>query len=82
MPRISDLDGIKIYMYYEDHNPPHFHAIVGSREMVVGIQPVVILAGKLPAKMSKKVLAWATVHAAALMENWNRMQNGNEPNEI
>jgi hypothetical protein len=82
MPKISEFDGIAIYMYYEDHNPPHFHVISGGREALVGIHPVGILAGGLSGKMNKKVLAWARVHVAALMENWNRMQDGDEPEKI
>jgi Domain of unknown function (DUF4160) len=27
MPRLSEFYGIAIYMYFADHNPPHFHAI-------------------------------------------------------
>lgn len=30
MPRISSFFGIVIYMYFKDHNPPHFHAIYGE----------------------------------------------------
>lgn len=30
MPRISEFFGIFIYFYFEDHNPPHFHAIYGE----------------------------------------------------
>ena len=26
MPEISLFYGIRITMYYDDHNPPHFHA--------------------------------------------------------
>jgi hypothetical protein len=26
MPLISEFNGIKIYMYLNDHSPPHFHA--------------------------------------------------------
>ncbi|MBR1656884.1 MAG: DUF4160 domain-containing protein [Synergistaceae bacterium] len=26
MPEISRFYGIRIYMYYDEHNPPHFHA--------------------------------------------------------
>ena len=27
MPRISEFYGILIYMYYQDHAPPYFHAL-------------------------------------------------------
>jgi hypothetical protein len=30
-------------MYYNDHNPPHFHAIYGREEAVIGIDPVTLL---------------------------------------
>ncbi|MHC4473302.1 MAG: DUF4160 domain-containing protein, partial [Planctomycetota bacterium] len=26
MPRISEFFGIAVYMYFDDHSPPHFHA--------------------------------------------------------
>jgi hypothetical protein len=32
MPRISEFFGVLIYMYYNDHAPPHFHAEYGGRE--------------------------------------------------
>jgi hypothetical protein len=32
MPEISRYFGISIRMYFDDHNPPHFHAIYGNRE--------------------------------------------------
>lgn len=82
MPLISSFNGIAIYMYYEDHNPPHFHAISSGREAVVGIDPIAVLAGSLSGKINSKVLAWERVHAAALMVNWNRMRNGDKPSKI
>lgn len=30
VPRLSEFYGIVIYMYFSDHNPPHFHAIYGK----------------------------------------------------
>jgi len=32
MPEISRFYGIVIRMFYDDHNPPHFHAFYGSDE--------------------------------------------------
>jgi hypothetical protein len=34
MPRISIFFGIVIYMYYDDHSPPHFHAMHEGLEAV------------------------------------------------
>lgn len=30
MPEICLFRGIRITMYYSDHNPPHFHAMYGN----------------------------------------------------
>ncbi len=38
MPRISFFLGISIYMYYDDHNPPHFHAIYNEYATKVDIK--------------------------------------------
>ena len=35
MPEISRFYGIVIYMFYNDHNPPHFHMEYGEYKAVV-----------------------------------------------
>lgn len=37
MPRLSFFYGIAIYLYYEDHPPPHIHARYGGDEAKVDI---------------------------------------------
>lgn len=72
MPRISEFYGIAIYMYYEDHEPPHFHAIYGSREALIGIGSGEVLRGTLPGRALQLVLDWSRMHAAELRSNWDR----------
>jgi len=48
MPEVSRFFGISIRMYFDDHNPPHFHAIYGDAETEVGISPVALLRGRFP----------------------------------
>jgi Domain of unknown function (DUF4160) len=69
MPRISEYYGIAIYMYYEDHPPPHFHAIYGDFEAVFGIQTEEILEGKLRALSLVK--EWVRLHQGDLLEDWD-----------
>ena len=38
MPEISLFCGIRITMFYSDHNPPHFHAEYGGCKALVDIQ--------------------------------------------
>ena len=42
MPEISLFYGIRITMYWSDHNPPHFHAEYGNNKAVVLIDEGII----------------------------------------
>jgi len=48
MPEVSRFFGISVRMYYDDPNPPHFHAIYGGDEVEVRIEPLAVLRGGLP----------------------------------
>ena len=37
MPEISLFRGIRITMYYSDHNPPHFHAEYAGHKCLVDV---------------------------------------------
>lgn len=45
MPEICRFYGIIIRMYYDDHNPPHFHAQYGSDQATVAISTLAVIAG-------------------------------------
>ncbi|GDX86007.1 hypothetical protein LBMAG43_20490 [Methylococcaceae bacterium] len=50
MPEISQFLGIVIYMYFEEHNPPHFHVKYNEHNAVMDIQALNILAGSFTCK--------------------------------
>jgi len=37
-------------MYFDDHNPPHFHALYGDDEPWINIKTLAILSGRLPSR--------------------------------
>lgn len=78
MPLVSEFFGIKIYMYWADHFPMHFHAHYKNAKAIVSIEDVSILKGALPAKQLKLVLAWCEIHKKKLTQNWNSAQKNNE----
>jgi phosphomannomutase len=45
MPEISRFYGIIIAMFYEDHNPPHFHAHYSGDQVVIKIDDFTVLGG-------------------------------------
>jgi len=76
MPLISEFNGLKIYMYYNDHYPPHFHVRGGGYAALMAINGGDIIEGNLPSNLIKLVKRWLIMHTSELMDNWDRAQKG------
>lgn len=76
MPPISSFFGIVIYMYFKDHNPPHFHAIYGEFSAEIGIKDFALIEGNLPPRAMALVIEWAAQHQNELLDNWAAMSQG------
>lgn len=72
MPEISRFLGIRIYMYYEEHSPPHFHAEYAGKLAVLDIASLAVLKGDLPGRALGLVVEWARLHRPELEANWMR----------
>lgn len=72
MPLITEFYGILIRRFYNDHAPPHFHAVYGEHEVVVGISPIRILDGEAPNRVRSMVLEWSALHQTELLDDWER----------
>jgi hypothetical protein len=70
MPRISQFHGIIIAMYYNDHDPPHFHAEYGEHTASIDIRHQLVLEGSLPNAALRLVIQWARLHQPELDTNW------------
>jgi hypothetical protein len=75
MPVISRFYGILIAMYFNDHNPPHFHAKYAGYEALFGLDGV-LLEGELPNRAEKLVRDWLSLHQSELESNWQKAVNG------
>lgn len=80
MPTIAWFYGIAIQMYYDDHNPPHFHAQYGRARALIAISSGEIIAGDLPALAQRILRRWTLARRAELEENWRRAR-AHEPLE-
>ena len=78
MPEISRFLGIVIKMFYDDHNPPHFHAEYGGHLALVDMMRLSVFSGRLPARVLGLVIEWATLHQTELLANWERARNQRE----
>ena len=78
MPTISMFRGIKIFMNWSEHQPPHFHATYGGQEVLVSIKDLEVIEGEMQNKQLKMLLGWAALHQDELMENWYLAENKQE----
>ena len=74
VPRLSEFYGIVVYMYFVDHNPPHFHAIYAEHEALIAIDDGSFIRGELPRTAARLVEQWRELHVAELMRNWEHAQ--------
>ena len=72
MPCICRFRGIRIYMWFREHNPPHFHAVHGEFDASFRIEDLVVFDGSLPSHLARLVRRWASRYKKELEENWGR----------
>ena len=82
MPEISRFYGIIIAMFFEDHNPPHFHARYAGDKVAIEIESLRVLEGQLPPRALGLVIEWASQHREELMTNWELAKNNMELKKI
>jgi hypothetical protein len=74
MPEIARFLGIIISMYYDEHNPPHFHVRYNEFRASMKIDDLNIIAGRLPAKVRGLVEEWAETHQNELLNMWETQE--------
>ena len=82
MPEISRFLGIKIFMYFNEHNPPHFHVEYNEYKASIDIASFGVVEGRLPAKVLGLVVEWAEDHQDELMQNWETIKETGEYQKI
>ena len=82
MPTISMFYGVLIRMFFYDtdkHNVPHVPAEFQGQVAVYSVPQGDLLAGSLPPKKHKMVVAWIAIHEDELMADWDLAVNGKRP---
>ena len=85
MPELSRFYGIIIRMFTEPserHDTPHFHAYYQEHVAVFSISPVALVIGFLPQRQQRLDEAWAELHQAELLADWQILEQGRKPAPI
>jgi len=76
VPVISAFFGILIRMYYQEHDPAHFHAEHGGDHATFTFDGA-LLAGTIRSRRARRdIAAWAALHRRELEANWAAMKRG------
>lgn len=71
MPEITRFYGIIIKMFFNAHNPPHFHAVYGEYNGTFDLNTLEMTEGDLPAKAKDLIKEWAAQYKNELLKMWN-----------
>jgi len=70
VPEISRFFGIIIRMFYDEHNPPHFHVEYSGKKAVFGFNGNVIQGSLASRTATKLVREWVDLHISELEADW------------
>jgi len=73
MPELCRFLGIVIFMVYDDHKPPHFHAEYGEYKITVEIHSG-ILEGRFPRRALNALIEWYEIYKEQLIEDWELVE--------
>ncbi|NPV01416.1 MAG: DUF4160 domain-containing protein [Brevinematales bacterium] len=74
MPELCRFLGIIIYMYFNDHDPAHFHVQYNEFRASIRISDFSVIDGHLPPRVLGLVVEWAEMHSGELNGNWESLE--------
>ena len=81
MGSIFVIQGILIYIYGFDHNPPHIHVRSSDGEFTITIKDRII-EGRTKAKIVQLVNQFIDEHEEELMDIWGKAQRGEKIDKV
>lgn len=82
MPTISTFYGIMVQMFFNDHQPAHFHVKYGEHKATISVATLEVMRGRLPQRALAMVLEWAQVHRVELLADWELCRQMRMPRPI
>lgn len=71
MPEICRFFGIIIRMFFDDHNPPHFHAEFCGHKALFDFRGNIIKGDLISKTATRLVREWIDSRVNELEEDWN-----------
>ncbi len=81
MGSIFVIQGLLIYIYAFDHNPPHIHVRSGSGDFTITLKDRIV-EGRAKSKVIQIINQFIDEHEAELMEIWGKAQRGEKIEKV
>jgi len=81
MGAIYIIEGLLIYLYGFDHNPPHIHVRSGDDDFTITLEDRIV-EGRAKAQHIHKINEFIDAHKSELVELWEKAQRGERINKI
>jgi hypothetical protein len=82
MPEICRFFGIIIRMFFDEHDPPHFHAEYQGNKAVFDFSGNVMKGTLISRTATKLVREWIDLRLDQLKEDWELARAGKEVKQI
>ncbi len=82
MPEICRFFGIIIRMFFDEHNPPHFHAEYQGSKAVFELNGNIIKGDLNSRTATRLVREWIDLRLDELKEDWELARSGKEMKKI
>lgn len=77
MPKIHVIKNYNIYMYYQDHQPPHIHIRYKNVAVAsITINEAVVIEGAIPLNVDGEIRNWIISNRRYLLKTWEKAING------
>ena len=76
MPTVLRVEGFSFRIYFNDHSPPHVHALKAEGEAKISIEndiPYLLSADRMRRKDIRQALIIVGRHRAKLLEYWEEI---------
>jgi uncharacterized protein DUF4160 len=74
MPEIKRFGGSKLFMFFQDENPPHVHIKGPGFAAKIRLSNGEVIAGEAPGKALRTARRWIVSNRVRLMQLWDEFQ--------
>ena len=73
MPTIARLSNCTVYIYADDHAPPHFHLRGPDSNAMISIESAEVIAGRAHGRDLAEAQRWVNANRDLLRREWRRI---------